>query len=116
MGLNFRKSFKILPGTRLNVSKGGLGASFGAPGARISFGKKGIQKTVGISGTGLSYRSKVFKKSKKVKNGTSVGDAVEFLVTDQVEAMQNPRSPWPGYLLTGVCFLVGFAVVVRFLG
>jgi hypothetical protein len=115
MGLNFRKSFKILPGTRLNVSKRGLGASFGVPGARISFGKKGVQKTVGIPGTGLSYTSKVFKKRKKGKNETSVGEAVEFLVTDQVEAMQNPRSSWPGYLLVGICFLIGFAVVVRLL-
>ena len=34
MGLFFRKSKKIAPGVRLNVSKRGLGLSAGVPGAR----------------------------------------------------------------------------------
>lgn len=115
MGFIFRISLKILPGARLNVSKSGLGASFGIPGTRISFGKKGIQKTISLPGTGLSHRSKVFKKENKAQNDSSVVEAVEFLVTDQIEAMHNARSLWPGYLIVGVCFIVGFAVVAHFL-
>ncbi|MBW3634473.1 MAG: DUF4236 domain-containing protein [Chloroflexi bacterium] len=34
MGFRARKSFKIAPGVRLNVSKSGVGASVGTRGAR----------------------------------------------------------------------------------
>lgn len=65
MGLNFRKSFKIAPGVKLNVSKKGISSvSAGVKGARVSVGKKGTRTTVGIPGTGLSYSShKSHKKS-----------------------------------------------------
>ena len=65
MGFNFRKSFKIAPGVKLNISKKGIsGVSAGVNGARVSVGKKGTRTTVGIPGTGLSYSShKPYKKS-----------------------------------------------------
>lgn len=55
MGLRFRKSFKLFPGVRLNVSRSGLSTSFGIPGATVNVGCKGLRGTVGIPGTGLSY-------------------------------------------------------------
>ncbi|EXB03479.1 TPA: DUF4236 domain-containing protein [Acinetobacter baumannii] len=56
MGLNFRKSIKIAPGIRVNVSKKGLSSvSVGGKGARVNVSKKGTRTTVGIPGTGLSY-------------------------------------------------------------
>jgi len=55
MGLRFRRSFKVFPGVRLNVSKGGLSTSFGVHGATLNVGKRGVRATVGIPGTGLSY-------------------------------------------------------------
>lgn len=58
MGLNFRKSFKIAPGVRLNIGKKGISSiSMGTKGARVSVGKKGTRSTVGIPGSGLSYSS-----------------------------------------------------------
>lgn len=58
MGLNFRKSFKVAPGVKLNVSKKGISSvSAGVKGARVSVGKKGTRTTVGVPGTGLSYSS-----------------------------------------------------------
>ena len=58
MGLNFRKSFKIAPGVRLNVGKKGISSvSVGGNGVRVSLGKRGTRTTVGIPGTGLSYSS-----------------------------------------------------------
>ncbi|QNH52285.1 DUF4236 domain-containing protein [Acinetobacter venetianus] len=64
MGFNFRKSFKIAPGIRLNVGKKGISSvSIGGKGARVSVGKKGTRSTVGIPGTGLSYSS--FNSNKK---------------------------------------------------
>lgn len=55
MGFRFRKSLKIIPGVRLNLSKTGVSASVGGPGATVNFGPKGTRQTVGIPGTGISY-------------------------------------------------------------
>jgi hypothetical protein len=55
VGFRFRRSFRLLPGVRLNVSKSGLSASLGRRGAWLTFGPKGTRATVGIPGTGLSY-------------------------------------------------------------
>ncbi len=55
MGLRFRQSFQLFPGVRLNLSGGGVSASFGAPGATINVGNRGVRSTVGIPGTGISF-------------------------------------------------------------
>lgn len=57
MGLRFRQSFQLFPGVRLNLSGGGVSATFGVPGASMNFGPRGIRSTVGIPGSGLSYSS-----------------------------------------------------------
>lgn len=58
MGFRFRKSIKILPGVRVNVSNKGVNSvSVGRRGAKVNIGKKGIRNTVGIPGSGLSYSS-----------------------------------------------------------
>lgn len=56
MGFNFRKSLKIAPGVKLNVTKKGVSSlSVGKNGARVNIGRKGTRTTVGIPGSGLSY-------------------------------------------------------------
>lgn len=58
MGFGFRKSFKIAPGVRLNVSSRGVGASFGVKGLRYSVNSRGQRRTtMSLPGTGLSYTS-----------------------------------------------------------
>jgi len=58
MGFRFRKTVKVLPGVRLNVTKNGISStSLGKRGATINWGKKGMSETIGIPGTGLSYRT-----------------------------------------------------------
>ena len=58
MGFYFRRSRKILPGVRMNLSKNGVGFSFGTRGARYSISPTGRRTaSIGIPGTGLSYRS-----------------------------------------------------------
>ncbi|MET0408412.1 MAG: DUF4236 domain-containing protein [Hyphomicrobium sp.] len=53
----FRKTFTILPGVRVNLSKTGVSGSLGGRGATLNVGKQGEQVTLGIPGTGLSYRT-----------------------------------------------------------
>jgi hypothetical protein len=45
----------LFPGVRLNISKSGPSASFGAPGATFNIGPRGTRSTFGIPGTGVSY-------------------------------------------------------------
>ncbi len=56
MGFKFRKSIKILPGVRINLTHQGISsASIGKRGASFNIGKKGTRTSVGIPGSGLSY-------------------------------------------------------------
>ena len=59
MGFRFRKSFSIIPGVRINVSKSGVSTSDGEPGATVNFSERGVRGTVGLPGTGLSYSDTV---------------------------------------------------------
>ena len=58
-GLRWRKTFGILPGVRINLSKSGPSASIGPRGADVNIGRHGVTTNAGIPGTGLSYRSKL---------------------------------------------------------
>lgn len=57
MGWLFRRSVKVAPGVRANVSKSGVSVSVGVRGARVTRGKNGVTTTVGVPGTGLYHRS-----------------------------------------------------------
>lgn len=62
MGFRFRKTIRLLPGVRLNISKGGFSTSVGRPGATINIGKRGVRGTVGLPGSGLSYSDMIVKR------------------------------------------------------
>lgn len=56
MGMRFRKSKKIAPGVRLNLSAKSASISIGPKGFKKTFSTSGrVTTTVGIPGTGLSY-------------------------------------------------------------
>jgi hypothetical protein len=55
MVFRFRRSFRLIPGIRLNLSKSGVSTSIGTRGAWLTIGRRGTRATVGIPGTGLSY-------------------------------------------------------------
>lgn len=59
MGFRFRKSIKLLPGVRINLSKSGVSTSIGRPGATINVSDKGVRGTVGVPGTGVSYSERL---------------------------------------------------------
>jgi hypothetical protein len=55
MGFRFRRSFKIIPGVRLNLSGSGASVSLGPRGLRYTIGSRGTRTTVGLPGSGLSW-------------------------------------------------------------
>lgn len=59
MGFRFRKSIKLLPGVKLNLTKKGISSvSLGKKGSTVNINKNGAKITLGIPGTGLSYETK----------------------------------------------------------
>jgi len=66
MAFRIRKSFKIAPGIRLNVSKSGLSTSIGGKGATVNLSKRGTKVTNSIPGTGISI-SKLYGGGKTAK-------------------------------------------------
>lgn len=59
MGLRLRKSIKVLPGLKLNLSKSGVSVTAGRRGACVNLSSRGTRATVGLPGTGISYSAKV---------------------------------------------------------
>ena len=56
MGWRYRKSINLGGGFRINLSKSGIGYSWGFPGYRHTYSANGTQrKTYSIPGTGISY-------------------------------------------------------------
>lgn len=66
MGIRFRKSIKLGKGLRLNLSKSGIGFSWGIPGFRVTKTAKGkTRTTLSIPGTGVSYVDERGPKKRK---------------------------------------------------
>jgi hypothetical protein len=56
MGWRFRRSVRLLPGVRLNISKRGFSSvSVGRRGLTLNMGRRGVKETIGLPGTGISY-------------------------------------------------------------
>jgi hypothetical protein len=53
MSWRFRKTFKVLPGVKLNLTARGLSATLGAAPFSINIGPKGVYRNVSIPGTGI---------------------------------------------------------------
>ena len=58
MGFRFRRSIRLAPGIRLNLTSRGLSATVGPRGASINVGPRGTYANVGIPSTGLSSRTR----------------------------------------------------------
>jgi hypothetical protein len=85
LGLRFRKSFKIAPGIRMNVSNKSAGISFGGKGLRYSINSSGRKtSSVGIPGTGVSYVS--------TKSGKSYNTEV-YQKHKELQTLQNQIKP-----------------------
>ena len=68
MGWRYRKSINVGLGFRINISKSGIGYSWGGPGYRKTWkADGGTRTTYSIPGTGLSYVEET--GSQRTQNG-----------------------------------------------
>ena len=74
MGFRFRKSIKIAPGVRVNLSRRGVSTSIGPRGAKLNVGRQGVRATVGLPGTGISYSKTIGtrKRTTRRKNSAAI--------------------------------------------
>lgn len=59
VSVRFRKTIKIAPGIKLNVSKSGVSTTIGPKGSTVNVGKRGVYQNIGIPGTGISMRQRI---------------------------------------------------------
>jgi len=57
--MRLRKSIKVAPGVKLNISKSGVSGTFGGKGASLNLGKNGAHLNAGVPGTGIYNRYKL---------------------------------------------------------
>ncbi|WP_210204209.1 DUF4236 domain-containing protein [Allosediminivita pacifica] len=50
MAFSFRRSVRIAPGVRINLSKSGVSTTIGPRGASLNFGKRGVYANLGFQG------------------------------------------------------------------
>ena len=75
MGFSFRRSIRILPGVRLNISRSGVSTSVGGQGASITVGKRGVRANGGLTGAGRSYSTRLDNPKWARAAGGSAGRA-----------------------------------------
>jgi uncharacterized protein DUF4236 len=94
MGFRFRRSVRILPGVKINLSGSGASVSLGGRGFHYTIGSKGTRVTAGIPGTGMSWieyspHSKVRPNASSVLDSPPVFDPIPSLGHAELEAVQN---------------------------
>ena len=90
IGFNFRKSFKIAPGIRLNVGKKGISSvSLGTKSGRVNVGKKDLRSTVSVLGTGLSYTA--HQPFKQTRTNHSIEEQSNTLFNETPPALPNHK-------------------------
>ena len=66
MGFRYRKSINLGGGFRINISKSGVGYSWGTKGYRITKTARGtVRRTASIPGTGISFAEETGKKKQR---------------------------------------------------
>lgn len=101
MGFRFRRSMKVFPGVRINLSRSGLSTSIGVRGAHITLGHSKVRETVGLPGTGISYTT--LHKAHQ--------DGQDAAQPPQVEELLPQGKAWRGWLWAAL-FLAFLAAIV----
>lgn len=83
--MRFRKSIKIMPGVRVNLSKSGVSTSIGGRGATVNVSKRGLRSTLSVPGTGLSWSS---TSGWAESQGSRPADEIEHLRNAAVKTIQ----------------------------
>jgi hypothetical protein len=108
MGFRFRKSIKLFPGFKINLTHKGISSTtLGKPGASVNIGKKGTRTSVGIPGTGVSYsKHRPYTKKANPPQPATQHPPV-FALT---HTAQSKSKLWLWIAFGVLCFMIGAIV------
>jgi hypothetical protein len=89
MGWRFRKSFRVFPGLRINLSKRGVSTSIGAGPLSVNLGTGGASAGFSVPGTGISFRENL---DSRVSSGDESRPETVAVPPRLSEPQQQPRS------------------------
>lgn len=90
MGFRYRKSINLGGGFRINLSKSGVGYSWGTKGYRVTKTANGkIRRTYSIPGTGLSYTEESGNRNNRQTKGRNTNRTPNQPVYQQLDATQE---------------------------
>ena len=120
MPVRIRKSFKIFPGVKVNMSKGGVSFTVGAKGYHLNFSKRGVRQTVGLPGSGISETNYIVKndtKSEKEKSASSESKSKQDQdepqkVSEHPENQPVTRRGSPAWMILLGLIVLYFAAVI----
>jgi Protein of unknown function (DUF4236) len=121
MGWRFRRSLKIAPGLRLNLSKRGAGMSIGPRGAKVSVNSRGqVRRTVSLPGTGLSHTTQSSLKGQQPTAEGMTPEEIASQFTPEAIAYLHGRLVrklvgWGSALLILVLIFAGAPTVAGYL-
>src|SRR5512138_3130205 len=93
MPVRIRKTFKLFPGVKVNMSKGGVSFTVGTKGYHLNFSKRGVRQTVGLPGSGISETSYLVKNEPETKKTTThrKTEHDEETLTEEKDERDRPR-------------------------
>jgi hypothetical protein len=100
MAFRFRKSIRIAPGVRINVSASGLSTTLGPRGLSVTSGRRGTFLNAGIPGTGVSTRGRLGDEGKASGCGCLGAGAAGFfllVLAGMCGDGTTPDTPYAGY-------------------
>lgn len=106
MGWRYRRSYKILPGLRMNVGSRGITSfSLGGRGVTVNMSKRGTKTTYSLPGTGISYQT----HTKRQQTAKSLPPATAPVV--QGPRTQPQQRPFKTYAAVGAAAVIGYLVL-----
>jgi hypothetical protein len=102
MPIRFRKTFRILPGVRINLSRGGISTTVGTRGFHLTFNKGGVRQSIGLPGSGLSESSYLIKNE-----SGSQADARQKQSPDQAGG-EVGCFPWGCLVFILIALVIGY--------
>ena len=109
MAFRFRKSVKIAPGVRLNLSKSGVSTTVGGRGASVNVGKRGTYVNAGIPGSGISMRERLDRPARRE---AVVEDTPQVAKTATTGSRGSAVVAWIGRMLLACLMLLVAPMVV----
>ena len=116
MGFRFRKSINLGGGFKVNLSKSGVGYSWGTKGVRFTKTAKGRKRTtLSVPGTGISYVTESGGNHKSTKKNAKRATNNFTQPTYTPENPDNERGNHMAWVKFAICFFLGFFGVHKFM-